>query len=47
MGCVLAWMGAFIPALKPVYDYAWFVGAFSSAALYYVGMRAKGDLSAV
>ncbi len=47
VGCVLAWMGAFIPALKPVYDYAWFVGAFSSAALYYVGMRAKGDLSAV
>ncbi len=25
-GCALAWGGLVIPALKPLYDYAWFVG---------------------
>ena len=25
-GCTLAWIGLVVPALKPLYDYAWFVG---------------------
>ena len=28
LGCAAAWAGVVIPALKPVYDYAWFVGFF-------------------
>ena len=30
IGCGLAWGGLVIPALKPLYDYAWFVGFFAS-----------------
>ena len=26
LGCALAWGGLVRPALKPLYDYAWFVG---------------------
>jgi nucleobase:cation symporter-1, NCS1 family len=33
-GCALAWGGLVIPVLKPLYDYAWFVGFFVSGALY-------------
>jgi len=33
-GCALAWGGLVVPALKPLYDYAWFVGFFVSGALY-------------
>jgi NCS1 family nucleobase:cation symporter-1 len=33
-GCALAWGGIVVPALKPLYDYAWFVGFFVSAGLY-------------
>jgi NCS1 family nucleobase:cation symporter-1 len=33
-GCALAWGGLVIPALKPLYDYAWFVGFFVSGGLY-------------
>src|SRR4029453_7310562 len=25
IGCGLAWIGLVVPALKPMYDYAWFV----------------------
>jgi NCS1 family nucleobase:cation symporter-1 len=25
-GCTLAWIGLVVPALRPLYDYAWFVG---------------------
>jgi NCS1 family nucleobase:cation symporter-1 len=28
IGCAFAWGGLVIPALKPLYDYAWFVGFF-------------------
>ena len=31
IGCGLAWGGLVVPALKPLYDYAWFVGFFVSA----------------
>jgi NCS1 family nucleobase:cation symporter-1 len=33
-GCALAWSGLAIPALKPLYDYAWFVGFFAAGAAY-------------
>lgn len=36
VGCALAWIGVFVPKLKPLYDYAWFVGFGASAITYYV-----------
>ena len=30
VGCFFAWGGFIIPALKPLYDYAWFVGFFAA-----------------
>ena len=35
-GCALAWGGLVVPALKPLYSYAWFVGFFVSAAVHYL-----------
>jgi nucleobase:cation symporter-1, NCS1 family len=35
VGCGLAWGGLVVPALKPLYSYAWFVGFFASGALYW------------
>jgi NCS1 family nucleobase:cation symporter-1 len=35
LGCFLAWGGAFVSLLKPLYDYAWFVG-FGVAFLVYL-----------
>jgi NCS1 family nucleobase:cation symporter-1 len=32
LGCALAWIGLVVPQLRPLYDYAWFVG-FGAAAL--------------
>jgi NCS1 family nucleobase:cation symporter-1 len=37
-GCAAAWGGLLIPALRPLYDYAWFVG-FGVAAAVYTGWR--------
>jgi NCS1 family nucleobase:cation symporter-1 len=34
-GCALAWGGLVVPALKPLYSYAWFVGFFASGLLYW------------
>jgi nucleobase:cation symporter-1, NCS1 family len=34
LGCALAWGGFVIPALKPLYDYAWFVGFFAAGATH-------------
>jgi nucleobase:cation symporter-1, NCS1 family len=39
LGCICAWIGAVVPALKPVYDYAWFVGLIVSGVLYYALMK--------
>ncbi len=39
IGCALAWIGVFVPKLKPLYDYAWFVGFGASAAAYLALMR--------
>jgi NCS1 family nucleobase:cation symporter-1 len=33
-GCAAAWAGLIVPALRPVYDYAWFVGFGVSLAVY-------------
>jgi nucleobase:cation symporter-1, NCS1 family len=33
-GCALAWGGLVVPALKPLYDYAWFVGFFVAGAVH-------------
>ncbi len=34
VGCALAWGGLVVSPLKPLFDYAWFVGFFASAAVY-------------
>jgi nucleobase:cation symporter-1, NCS1 family len=39
VGCALAWGGLVIPALKPLYDYAWFVGFAASFVVYAAMMR--------
>jgi nucleobase:cation symporter-1, NCS1 family len=43
MGCALAWGGLVIPVLRPLYDYAWFVGFLSAGILYVaLGRRPAG-----
>ena len=44
LGCAAAWAGLVIPALRPVYDYAWFVG-FGVAFAVYVAL-ARNSLRA-
>ena len=39
LGCGLAWGGLVIPALKPLYDYAWFVGFIVSGVTHFVLMK--------
>jgi nucleobase:cation symporter-1, NCS1 family len=34
LGCALAWSGLVVPALKPLYDYAWFVGFLVAGGAY-------------
>jgi nucleobase:cation symporter-1, NCS1 family len=34
VGCALAWGGFVVPVLKPLYDYAWFVGFFAAGAAH-------------
>lgn len=41
-GCALAWGGLVVPALKPLYDYAWFVGFFAAGAIYVLLQSARG-----
>jgi nucleobase:cation symporter-1, NCS1 family len=43
VGCFLAWGGLVIPPLKPLYDYAWFVGFFAAGGLYVALMQGKGS----
>jgi NCS1 family nucleobase:cation symporter-1 len=33
-GCALAWGGLVFPPLRPLYDYAWFVGFFAAGSIY-------------
>lgn len=39
IGCALAWIGLVIPKLRPVYDYAWFVGFGASFVVHYALMK--------
>ncbi len=39
-GCALAWGGLWLPLLKPLYAYGWFVGFFTSGLLYWLLSRA-------
>jgi len=34
LGCAMAWSGLVISSLRPMYDYAWFVGFIVSAVAY-------------
>jgi NCS1 family nucleobase:cation symporter-1 len=34
IGCALAWGGLVVPLLRPLYDYAWFVGFFAAGAAH-------------
>jgi NCS1 family nucleobase:cation symporter-1 len=40
-GCALAWGGLIVPALRPLYDYAWFVGFVVAFVLYAALMRGR------
>jgi NCS1 family nucleobase:cation symporter-1 len=39
LGCAAAWSGLVVPALKPLYDYAWFVGFAVAFVIYAATMR--------
>ena len=39
-GCALAWGGLVVPAIRPLYDYAWFVG-FAAAFGVYVALMGR------
>ncbi|HKX28897.1 MAG TPA: NCS1 family nucleobase:cation symporter-1 [Blastocatellia bacterium] len=39
IGCLLAWCGLVVEELKPLYDYAWFVGFGTSAVIHYALMK--------
>jgi NCS1 family nucleobase:cation symporter-1 len=41
LGCALAWGGLWVPLLKPLYDYAWFVGFFVSGLAYLAMMKVR------
>lgn len=48
VGCLLAWIGAFMPALHGLYDYGWFVGFFSALLAYVLlSTGAKGATAAI
>jgi NCS1 family nucleobase:cation symporter-1 len=36
IGCFLAWIGRFVPALAPLYGYAWFVGFGAAGITHFV-----------
>ncbi|MBC7909707.1 MAG: NCS1 family nucleobase:cation symporter-1 [Pyrinomonadaceae bacterium] len=39
LGCALAWIGLVVPRLRPIYDYAWFVGFGTSFIVHLVLMK--------
>ena len=48
VGCALAWSGLVVPALRPLYDYAWFVSfavALASYAALTSAIGTKADAS--
>jgi NCS1 family nucleobase:cation symporter-1 len=46
LGCLFAWIGVVLEPLRPLFDYAWFVGAGVAAAVYIAGMKLTGDRAA-
>ena len=46
IGCALAWGGLVVPALQPLYAYAWFVGFFAAGLVYWALMTAARRPSA-
>jgi NCS1 family nucleobase:cation symporter-1 len=46
-GCALAWGGLVVPALKPLYDYAWFVGFFVAGAVHVALASASPDAARI
>jgi NCS1 family nucleobase:cation symporter-1 len=40
-GCALAWGGLVVPVLRPLYDYAWFVGFFVAGGIYVLMSRMR------
>ena len=46
IGCALAWIGLVVPALRPLYDYAWFIGFGSAALTHYLLMKAAPPAAA-
>jgi nucleobase:cation symporter-1, NCS1 family len=44
LGCALAWIGLIVPLLKPLYDYAWFVG-FATSGLAHVMLARTAPVS--
>jgi NCS1 family nucleobase:cation symporter-1 len=42
-GIVVALIGLFVPALRWLYDYAWFVGFFVAGILYLLLMKRKSN----
>jgi len=47
IGCFLAWCGFIIPALKPLYNYAWFVGFFASGLAHWALAQRDRTVAAV
>jgi NCS1 family nucleobase:cation symporter-1 len=47
LGCAFAWIGLFVPALKPLYDYAWFVGFAVGFVVHVALMRTMAPSPAV
>jgi nucleobase:cation symporter-1, NCS1 family len=43
IGCALAWGGFVVPMLKPLYDYAWFVGFFAAGAAH-LALAQRGEV---
>src|SRR5437016_11208914 len=41
IGCALAWGGLLVPGLKPLYDYAWFVGFFAAGTAHLILARSN------
>jgi NCS1 family nucleobase:cation symporter-1 len=50
LGCFFAWIGLIIPTLRPLYDYAWFVGFGVAFLVHWVLMKMspprRGDAEA-
>ena len=41
IGCAFAWIGLVVPMLRPLYDYAWFVGFGAAALTHLLLMRSR------